>query len=387
MNSFTLSAIGGRGSKQQSRSDLGAFDNGDEDGTSPGSSKETIISVDKRGIETKESILKGEERPLVIPLTQNPWAKDENVESKSDGGKTEERNDMEVDKNGDSTRNEQLLRKKRAPLLASGAVPGLKDIVGEQGKFLHDVSSRAEDIGVDSDAYRSVPIAAFGEAMLRGMGWKGPVADGEEDPNAPRLFEPRHHRLGLGATPKPPEERNDDRPRIRRPGEVRSRRDMEEEKKRKIWEEKARQKALSKVKLSIGGVVKFKDGRRGRAMILRTRVIGEDHHLRLRLERGGTEEIVNTDRVTVVSEDELAKHPFTIKRGGEGDGEEEEEKKLRKESKMYDQEESQRKRRQHKDEDSYAHKKHKKKHRRKEDNMEKDWLLPKIRVQAIFDLR
>ncbi len=384
MNSFTLSVVGGRGSKQQPCSDLGAFDNGEEDGTSPGFSKETIISVDNRGIETKESILKGEERPLVIPLTQNPWEKDGNGESKSDDGKAEERNDKEVDKNSDSTRKEQLSRKRRAPLLASGAVPGLKDIVGEQGKFLHDVSSRAEDIGVDSDAYRSVPIVAFGEAMLRGMGWKGPPADGEEDPNAPRLFEPRHHRLGLGATPKPPEERNDGgRPRIRRPGEVPSRRDTEEEKKKKIWEEKARQKVLGKVKLSIGGVVKFKDGRPGRAMILRTRVNGEDDQLRLRLERGGVEEVVHADRVTLVDEDGLAKHPFMIKRGGE----EGEEGQLRKESKMYVQEESQRKRRQRKDEEeSYKRKKYKRKHHHKEDNMEEDWLMPKIRVHAISDL-
>ncbi len=379
MNSFTLSIGSGRGSKQQPRSDFGAFDNGEEDGTSPGFGKETIISVDNRGIETKESILKGEEWPLVIPLIRNPWEKDENGESKSDDGKTEKRHGKEMDTNSDSTRKEQLPRKRRAPLLASGAVPGLKDIVGEQGKFLHDVSSRAEDIGVDSDAYRSVPIAAFGEAMLRGMGWKGPPADGEEDPNTPRLFEPRHHRLGLGATPKPPEELNDGgRPRIRRPGEVESRRDREDTKARKVWEDKARQKASGKVKLSIGGVVKFKDGRPGRAMILQTRVVGEDDQLRLRLERGGEEEIVHTDRVTLVREDDLAKRPFMIKRGGGRD-----EELLRKEPKLYVEEESQHKRRQHKDEDeSYKHKKHKRKHNHhhKESNLERDWLMPKIRV-------
>ncbi len=381
MNSFTLSVVGGRGGKQQPCSNLGAFDNGDEDGTSPGFNKETIVSVNNQGIETKESILKGEEWPLVIPLTRNPWEKDENGGSKSDGdGKTEERilKDEEIDNDSVSTRKEELPRKRRAPLLTSGAVPGLKDMIGEQDKFLHDVSSRADDIGVDSDAYRSVPIAAFGEAMLRGMGWKGPPADGKEDPNAPRLFEPRHHRLGLGATPKPPEERNDSgRPRIRRPGEVPSRRDKEEAKGRKMWEEKARQKTSDMLKLSIGGVVKFKDGRPGRAMILRTRVDGEDGRLRLRLERGGEEVVVHNDKVTLLREDDLAKHPFMIQRDGR------EEEKLRKEFKTHVEEESRRKRRPHKDEkeESYKHKKHKRtKHNHKESKLEQDWLMPKIRV-------
>ena len=85
-------------------------------------------------------------------------------------------------------------------------------------KFKVDMSLRAGDIGASSQAYSSVPIAQFGAAMLRGMGWNGPSpnlaaqklsrggqgvacwgwADLEDLPNLTR-----DARLGLGAVAKP----------------------------------------------------------------------------------------------------------------------------------------------------------------------------------------
>lgn len=103
--------------------------------------------------------------------------------------------------------------KKRTGLLEQNMIPGLKEVDGEDAKFKHDLGHRAEDVSARSQAYVNVPIAEFGAALLRGMGWRGPEGDGGggggsggNGPDLSREIEPRHHRLGLGAQPKPPEE-------------------------------------------------------------------------------------------------------------------------------------------------------------------------------------
>lgn len=103
--------------------------------------------------------------------------------------------------------------KKRTGLLEQNMIPGIMDVDGEDAKFKHDLGHRAEDLNARSKAYVDVPVAEFGAALLRGMGWKGPEGDGAGGDGAgaagsalPTDIEPRHHRLGLGAQPKPPEE-------------------------------------------------------------------------------------------------------------------------------------------------------------------------------------
>ena len=69
----------------------------------------------------------------------------------------------------------------------------------DKEKFLSDVYSRPDSATMDD--YDRVPIEAFGEAMLRGMGWAPGKAVGLNNKGvaAPIEFRPRHHRLGLGA--------------------------------------------------------------------------------------------------------------------------------------------------------------------------------------------
>lgn len=101
---------------------------------------------------------------------------------------------------------------KRNGLLELNMIPGLADVEGEDAKFKHDLGYRAEDVSARSMAYVDVPVHEFGAALLRGMGWAGPGGNDEgaggrgtvED--LVKDVEPRHHRLGLGAQPKPPEE-------------------------------------------------------------------------------------------------------------------------------------------------------------------------------------
>lgn len=66
----------------------------------------------------------------------------------------------------------------------------------EATQLREDVARRPE---FTADAYARVPLAAFGLAMLRGMGFKGDVP-----PSDAPVFKRRPPGLGLGATPRPP---------------------------------------------------------------------------------------------------------------------------------------------------------------------------------------
>ncbi|POM68866.1 DExH-box splicing factor binding site domain containing hypothetical protein [Phytophthora palmivora] len=87
----------------------------------------------------------------------------------------------------------------KKPILQQNAVPGLDELQDVTDKYRHDVALRPEAPDVHSDVYESVPVEAFGAALLRGMGWKGDV-DPDDVGAAPQ---PRHKLLGLGATKRP----------------------------------------------------------------------------------------------------------------------------------------------------------------------------------------
>ncbi|EEY55038.1 uncharacterized protein PITG_08626 [Phytophthora infestans T30-4] len=87
----------------------------------------------------------------------------------------------------------------KKPILQQNAVPGLDELQDVADKYRHDVALRPEAPDVHSDVYESVPVEAFGAALLRGMGWAGDV--NPEDMGA--VPQPRHKLLGLGATKRP----------------------------------------------------------------------------------------------------------------------------------------------------------------------------------------
>ncbi|ETM48860.1 hypothetical protein L914_06672 [Phytophthora nicotianae] len=87
----------------------------------------------------------------------------------------------------------------KMPILQQNVVPGLDGLQDVADKYRHDVALRPEAPDVHSDVYESVPVEAFGAALLRGMGWTGDV-DPDDMGVAPQ---PRHKLLGLGATKRP----------------------------------------------------------------------------------------------------------------------------------------------------------------------------------------
>jgi G patch domain and KOW motifs-containing protein len=122
----------------------------------------------------------------------------------------------------------------KAPLLMANVAPELLACSNDDERFKVDISLRAENMDVNSDLYQNVPIEAFGAAMLRGMGWTGPTEEEESDKKKYDII-PRENRLGLGATAKPPDEKD-------RRGSKEKKEKAKEEWKRKAEEQLEKQK-------------------------------------------------------------------------------------------------------------------------------------------------
>lgn len=109
------------------------------------------------------------------------------------------------------------------PLLLKYRLPGLDDIEDEDEKFRFDIQSRPEE--TSQSGYDMVPVEKFGEAMLRGMMWKpgDPIGSTNKAVVKPIEYIARHHRLGLGATPK---EAEPSKKKYIKPGESRKPKQM-----------------------------------------------------------------------------------------------------------------------------------------------------------------
>ncbi|CAI5739712.1 unnamed protein product [Hyaloperonospora brassicae] len=94
----------------------------------------------------------------------------------------------------------RLREQQQKPILQQNAVPGMDALQDVADKYRHDVALRPDALDVHSDVYESVPVEAFGAALLRGMGWKG---DKTMDDDVQKTLQPRHKLLGLGATKRP----------------------------------------------------------------------------------------------------------------------------------------------------------------------------------------
>ena len=190
----------------------------------------------------------------------------------------------------------------KGPLLMANIAPELLAARDDEERFKMDISMRPQDMNVRSDAYKAVPIEEFGAAMLRGMGWTGPSLDeAEKDSKHISMKDvvvPRENRLGLGATPRPPEEK------------ARGNKEKNEQ-KTKEWEKKA-QDLLKKQNLAEDDVVWLRDAQYAgrRAVVTAIRGVPGLDRIRVRLETSGAAiEIRRVDAV-LLSQEEAEAEPF-----------------------------------------------------------------------------
>lgn len=176
----------------------------------------------------------------------------------------------------------------------------------EEQDLQRDLEGRAEDVSVDSSAYQETPIAEFGAALLRGMGWKGNDDNNQKSINKDFNM-PRPHRLGLGATPKLPELSNSNKPK--RPDQV------EREKRLKQQHDEYEAKRQQQVRLDkqqtlqVGSIVSLVVNKKRAKMVQLMGVPGLNRVL-VRYEGESDTTAVKRGDVQLVSRRELEEKPY-----------------------------------------------------------------------------
>ena len=199
-----------------------------------------------------------------------------------------------------------LIKKERpngVPLLVANMPSQVLGSMNDSDRFRADINGRAEDLGVSSAAYRAVPIEAFGAALLRGMGWAGPQAEGgqegKEKEKEQKPLVAREPRLGLGAIAKPPDEKA---------------KGASKQAQREAWKERADEQAsAAAARLAVGALVWLREARfagRRACVINVTSVPGLDR-VAVRLESDGAETDVRRADAVLLSEQELRDRPYS----------------------------------------------------------------------------
>jgi G patch domain/KOW motif-containing protein len=271
-------------------------------------------------------------------------------------------------------------------------------------QFQCDLKDRPEDIPVDSNVYHEIPIAEFGAALLRGMGWQGDDNSNKsrEKPNDDMTM-PRPHRLGLGATPKLPEPTAPGR--MRRPDQVA--RDTRLALQQQEYEEKRRKQIkLDKQQTLQNGSIIAIQGKRAR-MVQLMGVPGLNRVL-VQFEGESPNKSFKRGDVVLVSRDELDARPFveqlkeskpkeTLRKTERDDyrySEKGDRKRIKREEAGEEHSRRGDKRRRDEEHDhkhSSRDRSHEKRHdehydkkqRRKEPEDTQHWLIPNIRVRVV----
>lgn len=200
---------------------------------------------------------------------------------------------------------------RKKPLLLAYKATELADVQGEDEKFKRDISLRANDMDFKSDAYKAVPVEEFGAALLRGMGWEG---HSKEDENRMekqlKATLPRVGRLGIGAVPKPNEEK-----KFKTSGPITSisgNLKLQQEKElKKVWDQKISEK-LNQQAFKIGDFIWLRciSEAGKRAMVVETKGVPGLSKIRVQLENEDRlVDISRTDAILVTA-DELTDKPF-----------------------------------------------------------------------------
>jgi len=191
------------------------------------SARELIVALEGSDLVTADGTVSTKGGPKVIPGLENTWkprekaagsrpsALDGVLHEVEDADRFEEAAEDRAKEDGVqyglSVRERPEGRDRR-----DAAPPrSLRDM--EAQKLREDLGKLPEQASLDD--YESMPIESFGEALLRGMGWKEGQGIGRNGKGAAEAVEyvARPTRLGLGATPK---ERKEPEKKYIKPGRL-----------------------------------------------------------------------------------------------------------------------------------------------------------------------
>lgn len=341
-------SLGGAGKKRRVEKDTGAgsvFDEDEEMQETEGKfvSVATVNTRSKLSLfgeedDEEEKGRKGDEdekEALVIPLPE-PKKMDPKVVRKFKstmarlargeipGEEEEEEEDEEMGEKVDSGDGEEQFQ---LPLLLRHRDLETLGNADEEVRFQKDVASRPDP--ADLQSYERTPIESFGEALLRGMNWTPGMRLGKNQKGLAKPVEAqrRHHRLGLGATPKPPG--------------LADKRGGPSEAERKADEKKTRSEALITVETSLGkthyerGALVLLNA--GRHKGVHGKLIGYDSGAaKARVEFSSGEVIlIEISRLEFVDRVQFSKDESSKRRGGESDERRERKSGDRKNSERY----------------------------------------------------
>jgi len=180
-----------------------------------------------------------------------------------------------------------------------------------------DVSDLPDELPLDSEGYRRVPIEQFGAALLRGMGWKDDNDDKKKKKSDDEPSMPRPHRLGLGATPKVmlPDDKDDDgatsRRRPRRPDQVK-RQERQQKEQDEYRRQRERQMEMDKQRtLQNGSIVYLNLDKKIRARIVQLVGVPGLNNVKVRIENDAQDTVVKRGDVDeLVPRQDLESDPF-----------------------------------------------------------------------------
>lgn len=183
-------------------------------------------------------------------------------------------------------------------------------------KFKCDLAQQAEDVSIHSSAYVNVPIAEFGAAMLRGMGWKGTVNTKKNNDSNIKL---RPQRLGIGATAIPPSLKHSGKSGEKRHWARKGRKASDislkkaEEEKEKEWKDelKRREKMDVQRTMQLGSVVRVRYRQENlRAKVIKLLGVSGLNKILVRFEGENDNTSVKKGDVSLLDQSELDIKPF-----------------------------------------------------------------------------
>lgn len=172
----------------------------------------------------------------------------------------------------------------------------------EDEQLKEDLEQLAPDLSVDSETYQKVPIADFGAALLRGMGWTGSVDKSDTANNLPRPS-----RLGLGATPKLLDAPTHKKGR-RRQDQVQREKQLKEQQEEFEKERQLQIKNDKQQTIQVGSIVSAEEGRR--AIIRQWNGVPGLNMILVQFEGNEKPTKVKKGSVQLVDREELQKRPF-----------------------------------------------------------------------------
>jgi hypothetical protein len=241
-----------------------------------------------------------EKPPLVIPLVEG-FSKPESVDQRA---VNEIINDLKNKSSNSETSSTLVIESipstepadRKRPLLLASIAAELKGLETDEERFQRDMLLRADDMDVRSNKYKAVPVEEFGAALMRGMGWTGPTS--EDQARIKKSEEPmmaRESRLGLGAAPKPPDDKKKHKPN----------------ESKGDWQKKVEEK-IKKQSLQVGDLVWLRSAIEAgkRAQIIATKGVPGLDKVRVRMELDGRVLEIHRKDVVLLSSTALEEVPY-----------------------------------------------------------------------------